>query len=395
MKHLLNDISESENNRILEQYNNSLLVNTSKFKKLLESKLGDVKPIMEKRNNITLINEDSVIPFKNNNEGNRFRNWVNDTYPKIASGLKLDREGEYNNYYIQTAWNYKVGNYTLGELYSTLKMFNPVGNWTSNLQTDPVSKSKLPSCVSIGVGGEDWCSKINPNGSVVISAGNPDVGCSRFTRECLDDYRVNLRLGNAWDAFNNLYDWFGMSPGKIKYNLYDSLDWENIHKLVKQNKITKNLCKTTFTKVGQDSVNPIIRNMIINSNIIPNSSGVNVSSLELGDFVGVYYPGSKSMGHALCEKLIQNNLDDSSNFSQNKFTFNTHIGFVGAIKNGEPIIYHQTYDKWMATPAKLMLSKNSSDGMIAWVRQNPTVSSKTKKIADKLTEHYRNINNII
>ena len=47
MKHLLNDLSSEERNRILEQYNNSLIVETTKFNNLLKSSLGTVKPLME------------------------------------------------------------------------------------------------------------------------------------------------------------------------------------------------------------------------------------------------------------------------------------------------------------------------------------------------------------
>ena len=43
MKHLLNDLSSDEKNRIREQYEGGMSVDNSKFKKLLESKLGDVK----------------------------------------------------------------------------------------------------------------------------------------------------------------------------------------------------------------------------------------------------------------------------------------------------------------------------------------------------------------
>lgn len=49
MKHLLNDLNNSEKNRILEQYNNSLIVKTKKFNKLIGSKLGNVMPLLEDR----------------------------------------------------------------------------------------------------------------------------------------------------------------------------------------------------------------------------------------------------------------------------------------------------------------------------------------------------------
>jgi len=47
MKHLLNDLSEHEKNHIREQHTEKIKIDTSKFTKLMESKLGDVRPIME------------------------------------------------------------------------------------------------------------------------------------------------------------------------------------------------------------------------------------------------------------------------------------------------------------------------------------------------------------
>lgn len=41
MKHLLNDLSYSEKNRILEQYDNSILIETKKFNKLIGLKLDN------------------------------------------------------------------------------------------------------------------------------------------------------------------------------------------------------------------------------------------------------------------------------------------------------------------------------------------------------------------
>jgi hypothetical protein len=46
MKHLLNDLSSFEKNRILEQYENSILVEINKFNQLVNSKLGNVKPLL-------------------------------------------------------------------------------------------------------------------------------------------------------------------------------------------------------------------------------------------------------------------------------------------------------------------------------------------------------------
>jgi len=47
MKHLLNNLSEEEKNSIREQHTDKIKIDTSKFKTLRKSKLGDVKPITE------------------------------------------------------------------------------------------------------------------------------------------------------------------------------------------------------------------------------------------------------------------------------------------------------------------------------------------------------------
>jgi hypothetical protein len=69
MKHLLNELSDSEKNRILEQYNNSLIVETKRFKDLMKSQLGDVRPLI----NETTIETDETIPnldyFNKNKKG--------------------------------------------------------------------------------------------------------------------------------------------------------------------------------------------------------------------------------------------------------------------------------------------------------------------------------------
>lgn len=49
MKHLLNNLSEEEKNRIREQHEGGMKINTDKFKTLTESKMGDVKTIISEQ----------------------------------------------------------------------------------------------------------------------------------------------------------------------------------------------------------------------------------------------------------------------------------------------------------------------------------------------------------
>lgn len=46
MKHILNDLSAQEKNSILEKHTGTLKVMTENFSKLVNSKLGDSKPIL-------------------------------------------------------------------------------------------------------------------------------------------------------------------------------------------------------------------------------------------------------------------------------------------------------------------------------------------------------------
>ena len=49
MKHLLNDLTEKEKNSIREQHTGGMKVVTENFSKLINSKSGDVKPLVNER----------------------------------------------------------------------------------------------------------------------------------------------------------------------------------------------------------------------------------------------------------------------------------------------------------------------------------------------------------
>ena len=49
-------------------------------------------------------NEIVKLPFKNNKEGNLFREWVNIHYPDYARSIDLERKGSCDNCFIQIAW---------------------------------------------------------------------------------------------------------------------------------------------------------------------------------------------------------------------------------------------------------------------------------------------------
>jgi hypothetical protein len=53
MKHILNDLSNEEKNSIREQHSGGMKIMTENFRKLANSKLGDVKPLVNEQNVIS------------------------------------------------------------------------------------------------------------------------------------------------------------------------------------------------------------------------------------------------------------------------------------------------------------------------------------------------------
>lgn len=51
MKHLLNNLSEKEKNQIREQHEGGMKLSIDNFKKLVETKSGDVKPYLKENKN--------------------------------------------------------------------------------------------------------------------------------------------------------------------------------------------------------------------------------------------------------------------------------------------------------------------------------------------------------
>ena len=86
----------------------------SKKRHIQQSNLLVESRFLQKKNDNNLILEAST-PFKNKEEGNDFRNWVNDNYPDWAKENQLDRSGQFNNSYIQKAYQEFGDEYTPSE----------------------------------------------------------------------------------------------------------------------------------------------------------------------------------------------------------------------------------------------------------------------------------------
>lgn len=239
------------------------------------------------------------------------------------------------------------------------------------------------NCISIST---DTCSKIKSNKDTLIGRGSEKEGCSKWAVKCLSQYDANLARGDAWTLLRLI----NSSGGKEKYNMFtSSIDWNKVRELIKKLKINSKTCDIHNKEgvLGIDKSEGSVAKLI--NQVYPSSSDVNLSALELGDFVGMYWKHSDNKGKAFCNRAKGRGLDVNGNFKSNEpFTFNTHVGFVGAIKDGVPLIFHNVHGSWYSTPANELLNKDDK-GMITWVASDPEVNQAlVKKTKQKEQESW-------
>ena len=93
MKHLLNNMSEEEKNIIREQH--GMRVVTENFHKLLGSKLGDVKPLLNEQVNLLAINPANIL-FSSGDNTKQIKLKGIDPTTKQPLVLKYDIKGQYS-----------------------------------------------------------------------------------------------------------------------------------------------------------------------------------------------------------------------------------------------------------------------------------------------------------
>lgn len=223
------------------------------------------------------------------------------------------------------------------------------------------------------------CAKISSTKAVPIP-GKEQAECARYVTKCLSQYDSNWRgLGNAWNARSIRTN--ALNKGTEKYNMFSTanMDWKKIWNDIKSQGITKEYCQKYKASARSDEKNNIGKIQKIGRDNIPTKSGVNISSLEPGDIIGLWHGSTTSLGKAMCDRLVDDlGLDDKGNFKQLPFTYNTHVGFVTAIKDGVPIIAHNVSGNVEALPANQALYITDPN-MITWVVSDPDVQSSLAK----------------
>jgi hypothetical protein len=255
-----------------------------------------------------------------------------------------------------------------------------------NKQKPSDGKSQDPlineSCVSIP---QDLCPKISTGSEKTIGDGGSE-GCAEFVKKFLE----TGFLGSAWAAFN-IVKKYG-----VKYNMFTdgTIDWDKIRNDVKNNGINAQTCGCFYQDMDDNDKTCTDGTKVSKtiSSFYPSSSSIDLNNLKVGDVVGMYWKNSANKGKAFCQRALDHRgLGNDGTFKDTSpFTFNTHLGYVGAIKNGVPIIYHSVHGTRLATPASQLLS-SSGNGMITWVTGSPKSGSNNDSKEFDIFRDYKNL----
>ena len=169
--------------------------------------------------------------------------------------------------------------------------------------------------------------------------------CKPGTEDCsqfVNDYSTKIKyVGNAWLAYRT------DAVGKKIWSVFDKLDnadiqsYFNIYKGIKAGK--------------GDTLVPTIKSL--EQKLISKSG--KPSNLQVDDVVGLFYPPSTHHVEAFLgsgeqgKGFYPNGMPGVTLKSGIGHTFNTHVGIVGAIKNGVPLIFHNIKGNVVSTPLSL------------------------------------------
>ena len=301
------------------------------------------------------------VPFKNRQEGDRFRKWVNDTHPEYAKQINLDPSGSYNNSYIKKAWN-KYGREYASNYAQNLSqnMFNTNVVVSDTLNPDFVSQINFSDLSSQDTS-RNFCT---PN----------DEHCAQFVNDLRDDISS---VGNAWTAYRNdsilgptVYSAFKGLDDNTKQQIIDL--WLKIHK------------RGGGRKNGPD--NPTVKNIV--NRLVPEKG--KVTDLKVNDIVGIFYEPSSHHEEAFYEggkawfkdengKMVPGNTIQRGD----GWGMNTHLGTVGAIKDGVPLIFHNVGGTALSDPP--------SNLRIAWIKRKGGGTQEVKSSEESFWDRLKSL----
>ena len=297
------------------------------------------------------------IPFTNREEGNKFREWVNDKYPDYAKSEDFSRSGPHDNSYIINAFKIYGKEYVKSMANTQKNEPNP------NLVVSDNIASKFST-----IDFRDLSTQDSTHNVCVAGSKN----CAQFVNDLRDDLAY---VGNAWNAYNNsrlgntIYSAF---KGLDKDTIQEVIDlWLEIHK------------RGGGVERGPD--NSTVRNIV--NRLVPQKGAI--TDLKVDDVVGIFHYPSKHHEEAFyqggeewfTEDSEGNKIPGNTIKNGNGWGMNTHIGTVGAIKDGVPLIFHNVGGDVISDPV--------SNLRIAWVKRTGGGQSVINKLESTFSDLWK------
>ena len=308
-------------------------------------------------------------PFKTREEGNAFRKWMHKNFPNAAKSFDLNIEGDHTNKTIKNVYNSLPPNWTTttyGMYYERTK------GQTQSSQTQPgqtAGKDSISSNVETKFTNKFNLAALDSTKSTpIFREQQPD--CAQFVNNW---YTKKDYVGNAWNAHD--YDGAGTRVKTAYHGLTEP-----------QIKTVNNIFQAIAKQGGpierkESSIITSIKSL--HQQLNPN---ITASDLKKDDIVGIYYPSSSHHEEAFFQAALSgfepNELPKGKGYfiKDGKggwkpgttisrgvgFGMNTHLGIVGAIKNGVPIVFHNINKQVYADP----YNKLFGNGKIMWVKRS-------------------------
>lgn len=224
------------------------------------------------------------------------------------------------------------------------------------LQTGVTKDSLLSPSIDVGFKNKFNIAKLSDTDSTyVCKAGQTQ--CGQF----VNDFSKKLSyVGNAWLAHD--LD----QVGQRVMSSYTSLKPEQIEKVYSIFKQIEKQGGPEERKSGGQVENIKSLHQGLIKNVIS-------SNLKVDDIVGIYYPGSSHHEEAFHEAGKpyfttdgKGNWKKGKNISGGKgFGMNTHVGIVGGVKNGVPLIFHNIGGDVYSDP----YNNIRGGGKIVWIKR--------------------------
>jgi peptidoglycan hydrolase-like protein with peptidoglycan-binding domain len=233
----------------------------------------------------------------------------------------------------------------------------PTVTTPNKLQTGISKDSILSPSIDVGFKNKFNIAKLSDKDSTfVCKAGQTE--CGQF----VNDFSKKLSyVGNAWLAHD--LD----QVGKRVVSAYTSLNPQQVEKVFNIFKQIERQGGPEERKSGGqvENIKKLQQELI---------KPVSAASLKVDDVVGIYYPGSGHHEEAFHEAGKPYFVSDGKGgwkkggtIQKGKgFGMNTHVGIVGGMKNGVPLIFHNIGGDVYSDP----YNKLRGGGKIAWIKRS-------------------------